>query len=831
MRTDLRLTIRNLIRAPLFTAVAVASLALGIGANTALFSLFDQVLLRLLPVREPERLVLLHTEYLAPGSSSSDNHETVFSYPMYRELRDRDPAFAAVVARSGSSVTLSYEGNAEAASIELVSGNLFTALGVPAVIGRVITSADDGAPGANPVAVLSHSFWSTRFGRNPAILNQTIRVNGHPLVVIGVAGERFRGLLPGNTPELFVPIAMKRAVTPTWDGRDNPETRWLNVFAQIKPGLTIRQAQSTTDVVYRAILESELARMERMRSERARTEFLNHRVELRPAARGINDLRNRWERPLTVLMGMVGLVLLIACANVANLMLARATGRRREIGIRLALGAGRWIVVRQLLMEGLLLAVAGGLVGLLVASWSVAGLMRLLPEDYGGGWLSEAIDFRLFGFNLALSAASGLLFSLVPALQASRSDVVSALKDQSRSVASGGGPARFRRGLVVAQVAFSLVLVAGAGLFARSLFNLARVDLGFRSDRLLAATVDATTNRPGLTEAVAFYRRLQDRLSAIGGVAGVGAADSGLFSGNNRGGNLTVEGYQAKEDEYVGASLVGISPGFFAALDIPVKAGREFNERDNSAAPKVVVVNEEFAKRYFAGREAVGRRLMFGASNRSVLDREIVGVVSNTRSDVRRPAGATLYYPYAQWDQPGQLTFYVRTGETGSRIATEIRRAVREADPNVPVRNLAPLADRVNESVYTDRLIALLAAAFGGLATLLAAIGLYGVLAYTVARRTAEMGIRMALGASPTRVLGMVLAGAGRLAAGGILLGLLGAATLGRFVESQLYGVKGIDPAILAGASVFLAAVAALAGAIPALRASRVEPASALKYE
>jgi predicted permease len=831
MLTDLRLALRSFSRAPMFTGVAVASLALGIGANTAVFSLFDQVLLRSLPVREPERLVLLHTEYSAPGSSSSDNHESVFSYPMYREMRDRNPAFDGVVARSGAGITLSYQGNAEAARADVVSGNLFAVLGVPAALGRVLTPEDDAPSGGHPVAVLSHGFWSSRVGRNPAILNQTILVNGHPGVGVGGAEERFRGLMPGSSPALFVPIAMKRAATPTWDGREDVESRWLNVFARLKPGLSLRQAQAASEVAYRAALESELARRGRMRSERAREEFLNHRAELRPAAQGIADLKLRWEKPLAALMAMVGLVLLIACANVANLMLARASGRQREIAIRLAMGAGRGAIMKQLLLEGLALAVVGGLAGLLVAVWSAEGIIGLLPEDYAGDWLSGRIDFRLFGFNLALSVASGLLFALVPAVQATRPDVAAALKSQSQSVAAGGGAARFRRGLVTAQVALSLILVVGAGLFARSLFNLSRVDLGFRAERVLMATVDVTTSRPEMARAVAFYRDLRERLAAIRSVSGVGAADSSLFSGHNRGGNVTVEGYQAKEDEYTGGSQVGVSPGFFAALGVPLRAGREFGERDSGAAPKVVVVNEAFVKRYFAGRDPIGRRLMFGRSNRPTLDREIVGVVGDARSDVRKPARETIYFPFAQWFEPTQLTFYVRVNGDESRVAQEVRRAVRESDPNVPVRNLAPMTLRIGESFYTDRLIALLAGAFGALAALLAAVGLYGVIAYTVARRTAEVGVRMALGATPAQVLRMVLADAGRMALAGIAIGLAGAAALSRLVESQLFGVRGADPAILALASALLVAVAALAAALPALRASRINPVSALKYE
>ncbi len=831
MRKDFLFALRTLRRSAMFTIVAVLSLALGIGANTAIFSLLDQVVLRSLPVRDPERLVLLHTDYVAPGQTSSDNFESVFSVPMYHALRDRDPAFSGMIARMGTRVAAAFGGSTDTASAEIVSGNFFTTLGVPAALGRVLVPEDDGAPGAHPVVMLSHAYWSSRFGARPDILNQTIAINGQPMQVIGVASARFNGIMPGSAPNLYLPIAMKRTATPTWDGLEDPTVRWLNLFGRLRPGWKLPRAQAATDVAYRAILEGELSRMGRMSSERARNEFLNHRAELRPAAQGINGMRRRWEKPLEALMAMVGLVLLIACANVASLMLARAGGRRREIAIRLALGAGRRALIRQLLTEGLVLALAGGILGLAVASWSTDTLIRLLPSQQAHAWLSPAIDFRLLAFTLALAVVSGVAFAVFPAMQATRPDVAETLKNQAASMTAGGGPARFRKAIVTAQVALSLLLLVGAGLFTTSFVRLINVDLGFRTHQLLMFSLDTTPSRHHLAGAIAFYRDVERRLASAGGVLSVAAADGGPFSGSNRGSNITVEGYQPKENEYVGSTRIAVSGGYFQAMGVPLRAGREFTDRDSAAAPKVAIVNEAFVKRYFAGRDPIGRRFMFGASNHPKLDREIVGVAADVRPEVRNPAKETIFIPYQQWDQPTQLTFYVRGAGEEGQLSSTIRQLVRSMDANVPVRDLSPVDVEVRDSIYSDRLIAMLSLAFGVLATLLAAIGLYGVVAYGVARRTPEIGLRVALGAVPGSVLKMVLAEAARTAAAGITLGLLAAFVLSRYVESQLFDVKAVDPPVFAGAALFLATVALAAAFVPGRKASRIEPVRALKYE
>ena len=816
----------------MFTLVAVLTLALGIGANTAIFSLLSQVLFRSLPVRDPEKLVVLHAEGNAPGMSTSDNKETVFSYPMYRDLRDRNTVFAGVVARSGAPVNVAWAGQTERASADIVTGNFFDVLGVPAVLGRTLTPEDDRVRGGHPVTVLSYGYWTRRFGANAAILNQKVNINGHPMLVIGVTPRTFLGLVSGQAPDLFVPMAMKRAITPLWDGLDDRKMRWMNIFARLKPGMSEAQSQAGMSVVYRSILTEELAQFGPLRNKRAEEQFLAQKLEVRPAVQGVNQLRETWQKPLVALMAMVGLVLLIACANIATLMLTRAAGRRREIAVRLAVGAGRAAIARELVLESLVVSLAGGLAGLAVSHWTTLAMIRFLPGDSAGGWLSAQLDARLLGFSLVLAAVTGVVFGLVPAIQATRPDVATALRDQPRSVAGGGSHGRSRKILVAVQVALSLLLLCGAGLFSRSLWNLMSTDPGFRAERLMTFALDPRLAGYSTPRSLAFYRELRERLSALPGVTGVGCAFPGPLSGADRGGNITVEGYQAKEDEYTGASMNLAGPDYFRTLGVPLIAGREFTERDDAGAPKTVIVNEAFVKRYFAGGSPLGRHLAFGAGNRIVLDREIVGVVRNNQhSSLRAPVKPTIYYPYAQDNQVANLIFYVRTAADESDVATSIRRVVRDLDADMPVFRMQPMTVRVAETISTDRLIAFLSSAFGVLATILAAVGLYGVVAYTVSRRTPEIGIRMALGALPRNVLWLVMKDVALLVGAGIAVGLPAAIGLSRLAGSQLFGITPSDPLTLAAATALLALVAALSGYLPGRRATRIDPVIALRCE
>ncbi len=833
MWNDLRYALRTLGRSPVFTVVALVSLALGIGANTAIFSLINQVMLRMLPVREPERLVAFHTE--GPpreGWDSRDNDETGFSYPMYKNLRDRNQVFDGVIARTSVPVSVSYGKETERASAEWVSENFFQVLGVRPALGRLLSVEDGGAPGAHPVVVLSYGYWKRRFAANPAIVGEKININQHPMVVIGVEPAAFEGLLTGNNPDVIVPIAMRQEIFPV-DERplDNVLFRWLNVFARLKPGVSSAQAGAAMNVLFHSTSIEELDHLKKTLGQRGRERYLAQKLELRPASEGINLLRSQWQTALVALMGMVGLVLLIACANVANLLLARAAGRKKEIAIRMAIGATRWAIVRQLLAESVLVAVAGGATGLMVANWTMSGLLGFLPEDATSDWLGARLDPQTLGFSIVLALVTGFLFGLAPALEAAREQAGSALKEQAASLASTNRQAHLRRGFIVAQVALSLVLLVGAGLFARSLFRLMRTDPGFHAENLLRFSVEPGLNGYDLGRGLALYRELQQRLAVLPGVRSVGATSFGPLGHGRRRDNITVEGYKAGDDENTTVSQDGASPNYFRTMGIPIVAGREFEERDRAGTQKVVVVNEAFAKRFARAGNLLGKHMAFGAGN-VVPDEEIVGIVHDTKyGSLREEPEPFVWWPFAQEDQLDRATFYVRAWRDESGLGPDVRRLIRGMDANLPVYEMRPMTVLIADSIYRDRMVAILASAFGALATLLAAIGLYGVVAFNVAQRTAEMGVRMALGAVPRDVLALVMKEVGWLVAVGSAIGLAVAWTLGRYVQSQLYAVTSKDPLVFAGAVLTLGVVALAAGFIPARRAARIDPIEALRYE
>ena len=831
MWNDLRYAVRTLGRAPLFTTIAVVSLALGIGANTAIFSLFDQVLLRNLRVADPGRLVVFHVSDSFPGHSHSDANESVFSYPLYKDLRDRSQAFAGVIARSSAAVSVSDGGASERALAELVSGNMFQVLGVPPLLGRAIAPADDAAPGASPVVELTAAYWTKRFGAARDIVGRKILVNGHPMVVIGVAPPTFRGLIVGSAPDLFVPIAMKREVTPTWFALDDRRTSWLTVFGRLKPGVSVEQANAKTRVLFAGLLDELLVELKRPRESRLGQMLAGIHLDLLPAAQGVNELKGEFESALVALMAMVGLVLLIACANVAGLATARAAGRQKEIAVRLALGARRVNLVRQLLVESVMLALSGGFLGLLLSTWTTAGLVSVMGPDMAG-MLSSGIDARLFLFTLGLSAATGLLFGLVPALQSTRPHVAGVLKDQAASVASGTGQARFRRALVVAQVALSFLLLVAAGLFGRSVLNLMRVDPGFRVSGVTTFAVDPTPEGYEPARVYQFYGELLQRLRALPGIEAAGAIAPAPLTNSDRGANFTIEGYQAKDADDARASVGMVSGGFFKTLQIGIGEGRELDDQDILGGRKVVIVNDAFVRKYSQGRPMVGRHLGQGSGVDAVADREIVGVVHDYKHDgLRQQVKPAVFFPYPQDERPGSLTFYVRSSRADTDVATAVRRTVSTLDRNMPVFDLKPMSALIDEATVTERLIAILAGAFGLLATVLAAVGLYGVIAYIVLRRTREIGVRMALGARPREVLRLVMREVGILLAIGLAIGVVAALGASRLVASQLFHLGANDPAVFLAAFVALGAVALGAGLIPARRAAAIDPIRALRHE
>jgi len=820
---DLRFAMRTLGKSPGFSAEVVLTLALGIGANTAIFTLLDQVLLRLLPVERPEELVLLD----GPGANMGARFgEQTFSYPMYRDFRDKKEVFSGVIARFGVPLSLEHKGQTERARGELVSGNFFEVLGVKAAVGRTLVASDDVIPGGHPVVVLGHGFWQRRFGADPRVVGETIKVNSHAFTVLGVAAAGFNGIEVGASPDLYLPIAMKAHATPTWNELENRRSVWLNLMARLKPGMSRERAAAGLQVLYRQINEQELLEMPQAPA-RFRERFLEKRLEVLPGFRGLSSLRQQFTLPLLVLTGMVGLVLIIACANVANLLLARAASREREIAIRLALGASRGRIVSQLLVESLLLAVLGGGAGLLLSSWVGEALLRALPFEEAGRVLTGAPDSRVLLFTLGVSLQTGVVFGLVPAWQATRPRLSGVLKEESASVV--GGHVRFRKGLVVAQVALSLLLLVGAGLFARSLYNLRSLDPGFDAERLLTLSVQPDLNGYTPEATRQLFRRLQERFAAVPGVAGVSMAANPLMSDARMGMTVQVDGYDRKEGEDTNLSANWVGPRYFATMAIPVLQGREFDERDLVGAPKVALINETTARYFFGSESPLGRRFGIGDESREL---EIVGVVKDGKSNSLRDTPQRFFYlPVLQDEQPSQVTFYVRAGGSPAALAAPLRTAVRELDAALPVFAVRTMEAQVDESLFFERMTAALSAAFGLLATLLAAVGLYGVMSYTVVRRTREIGIRMALGAGRSSVLRLVLREVAVLAVLGVALGLPSALGLSRFVESQLYGLSPTDPVTLGLAAVVLLSVALLAGYLPASRATRVDPMTALRYE
>ncbi len=828
---DVRYGIRMLAKNPGFTAVVVLTLALGIGANTGIFSLLDQAILRALPVKDPGRVVLVNDAEYRSGWSNSDNDAMVYSYPHYKEVRDGIPLFDGVIARARVPLSVATGGVAERAEGDVVSGNFFSVLGVGPALGRVLDPEDDRVPGASPVAVLSYGYWQSRFGSDPGIVGRRISLNAYPFTVVGVAAPGFAGLLKGHNVDVFVPIAMKRELTPDWNGLVERDIMWLNIFARLKPGISREQAEAAIQGPYHPILEAEIQSIKNPRAT-FRDRYLRQHISLLPAAQGINLLSQTWAKPLLVLAGCVGLVLLITCANVAGLMIAKAAGRQREVAIRLALGARRGAIIRQLVTESLLLGAAGGLVGLEVAWACCRLLIYLLPQDTAAAF-SSALDGRVLAFNLGVSVVAGLICGLLPAGQALRADIAPTLKESSVGIAGRHAQAHWRSALVVAQLALSIVLVVTAGLFAVSLRNLLQKSPGFQPANLLTFAVNPALSGYNGPRELAFDQELERRLKALPGTAGVGAARGGVFSGSDRGQNIMVEGYHARQDEDLECAVDAISAGFFTTLKIPLLEGRDFTEADAGGAPKVAIVNEQFARFFFPGGNPLGRHFGFGGGNVKI-DIEIVGVVRDSFHDsLREKVARFIFIPYLQdlHVREGSLRYYVRAVGNPVALTGSIRQTVREMDSNVPLNEVQTVKSAIQQSIYGDRMVAWLGVAFGALAAALAAIGLYGLVSYTVARRTSEIGLRMALGASRPAILWLIFRKSLTLIATGVALGLVLAFAATRLVSSMLYGLESTSPLISAAATLLLAAVAALATYLPARRATRVEPIIALRYE
>jgi macrolide transport system ATP-binding/permease protein len=838
---DLRYALRMIARQPLFAAMAVLSLALGIGANTAIYSFMDAILLRALPVRDPDSLVVLNWRskdrpavvHSLNGSNFRDPKTGYtsgnFPFPAYEHLRANSPLFSSIFAfKEAGRLNLLIRGRADLANSQFVSGEYFGALGVPPAAGRLIDSADDRA-GAPPVVVLGFRYAQRFFGDIPGALGQAILINNVPFTVAGVAPPEFFGVDPGGPQDLYLPMHTSLLLDPPSQGNPNRKYiestyYWSDMMGRLRPGVSMAQAQAAIAPVFRQYVEGTAV------NDKERADL--PALYLQEGAGGLDFLRRRYSRPLYVLMAMVALILVIACANIANLLLARSTARRREMALRLSLGAARLRLVRQLLTESTLLAALGGLLGVAFASWGIRALTLLIGNGREGFTLHANLNWRVLAVTIALSFVTGLLFGLAPAVQSTRVDLNAALR-QTRA-----GEPRLRWGawfrvspnqvLVVSQIAISLLLLVAAGLFVRTLNNLNSISLGFNGERVLLFSVNARQAGYQNDGLVRFYDDLQARLALIPGVRDVTLSNFALVSGSLNMTGVTLPGFTGKNP---GTSSLNVGPGFFTTMQIPILLGREVDQRDVRRGAAVAVVNEVFARTYFSGENPIGRH--FGLGGSAPVDLEIIGVSRTARyHTLKQDIPPVAYIPYSQSIRNlGQMTYEVRAAGEPHSLAGAVRQAVQQADARVPVSNVGTQAERIGQTISQERTFATLCSCFAVLAVLIACVGLYGTMAYSVARRTNEIGLRMALGAERPGVVWMVLREVLVMAAVGMGIGLPVALAASRVLENFLFQMKPNDPLALAAAAATLLAAAVLAGYGPARRASRVDPWTALRDE
>jgi predicted permease len=827
---DVQYGLRMLAKNPSFTAIAVLTLALGIGANTAIFSLMDQILLRSLPVRNPSELVILRSPGVQEGHVWSDGDSAQsFSYPVYKGLRENATAVSGMLARYAFSASISSQGQTQRGLGELVSGNYFDVLGLQPALGRLFTPEEERVAGGHPYVVLSHAYWTQHFGGDPGVLNQALLVNNTELTIVGVAQKGFTGIQIGQTPDLFVPILMKGQMTPIRNGLDDWNDNWVAVLARRKPGITDSQAEGSLTAAYQPLLEQQVAATKNM-DQKEREQFLSKKVLFLPGGRGRTTLQTDSGPALMALFALVALVLLIACTNVANLLLAQGASRQREFAIRSAMGASRGRMIRQLLIESLLCAVAGGAFGLVLGLW----LMNILTNEVtatGVSGLSTKLDGTVLGFAIGTTLISGILFGLIPAWRVTRSSVSQTLKDQGSTGSVALSHVRFRKFLVAGQVAFTLLLLAGACLFTKTLWNLRQQSLGMDTSNVITFAISPVLNGYDTPRSIALFDQMRERFAALPGVRAVGSSEISTLTGTDMGSNITVEGGQKLPDDKDHVLFDSVSPGYFSTVGVPLISGREFNAGDSATGVKVAVVSEAMVKRFFPNRNPIGLHLVFGGG-KVTPDIQIVGVVKDSKQDhVRSEVVPYVFVPYSQQKKLMGMTFYIRTHQDPLLIAEELRGTVRNLDPNLPVYELKTFQKVVDEDLFAERLIAGLSASFGILAALLAALGIYGVLSYLVVQRTREIGIRIALGAASRQVRKLIFKEVGFMVVAGVIVGLPVAYALARLSESLLYRVRANNVDIYVLALAVIAIVAAAACYVPVRRATRVDPMVALRYE